>query len=133
MNKRSAWDMENALHILKEKGITPRTIEPVYAKRLNDLYKVEDFFNVVWRVPCWKVDLGESDFRYLRMDNGEFLKFTPNRVTLLSPNYGIVEEISKTLTVIFIKRKSTGEYWVDNVLLRDMENPFFEQIIAPGA
>ena len=49
---KTAWNMDDAIQLLQDLGIKFLYLLPVCAKRIADLQKAEDMFNIKFRLPC---------------------------------------------------------------------------------
>ena len=96
------------------------------------MQKTEDMFNTKMRVPCWAITTVDNKKKYLRMDNAEFLpENVVNRVNIILPEQGVLNEIKNGLSFRILKEESTGKYYWDDVPFTDIGGRFWESIVLP--
>ena len=129
---KTAWNMDDAIQLLQELGVRFLYLLPVCAKHIADLQKAEDMFNTKMRVPCWAITTVDNKKKYLRMDNAEFLpENVVNRVNIILPEQGVLNEIKNGLSFRILKEESTGKYYWDDVPFTDIGGRFWESIVLP--
>lgn len=129
---KTAWNMDDAIQLLQDLGIKFLYLLPVCAKHIADLQKTEDMFNTKMRVPCWAITTVDNKKKYLRMDNAEFLpENVVNRVNIILPEQGVLNEIKNGLSFRILKEESTGKYYWDDVPFTDIGGRFWESIVLP--
>ena len=133
--KSICWDMNGAVQILEENKIDFLYLQPVWVKKLKDLQRAEDAFNVKMRIPCWYVITREKPL-FLRMDNGDFLKGEEgvdyNRVTVILPEQGILNELTRELNFRILKLTQTGKYYWEDRNIENLGNRFWESMVVPA-
>ncbi len=129
---KTAWNMDDAIQLLQDLGIKFLYLLPVCAKRIADLQKAEDMFNIKFRLPCWAITTVDNQKKYLRMDNAEFIpEGVINRVNIILPEQGVLSEIKSGLSFKILKEESAGKYYWDDIPFENMGGRFWESMVLP--